>query len=395
MEENADVDVVDHSGRRPIHLAIATGQSESALLLLRADCALESPTVSLLQLALQLEDPEQRDVIVPAVMDALVDRHSRLLQLGRGALSEVILSASGISEFNPYRKAPEIIDALRKSGVSVPKALALDDTNVYETAELHGQIRLSPQYADRLWSAGFHEIDRPNDDGLTPILQSWFVADFDMVTWYMQKGVSARSRNPRTASCGLHLYAARMAIPGRYFRFSADLVNTDFVVISDVQRDETLHHDECFCICAPQGCTPASILAKWPRAMSDCKKIDTLFRTWCEKTNPEADLLELSAREYTRAWLYGISDYPHTCCNLGQHWKGPERAVMDDETLADAERVVGGWMRHYARVREGYEGPLEDFPRVFMNEVRCGSLASEPDFEDLRSGSKWTIWLLR
>ena len=393
VEENADVDVVDNSGRRPIHLAIATGQSESALLLLQADCALESPTASLLQLALQLKDPEQRDAIVPAVIDALVDRHRRLLQLGRGALPEIMLSTLGISEFKSCRKAPEIIDALRKSGVSVPKALALDDTNVYETAERHGEIRLSPRYADRLWSAGFYEIDRPNDDGPTPIPQSWYVADFDMVTWYMQKGVSARSRNQGTASCGLHLYAAQMVLPGSYFRFSADLVNTDFAVISDIQRDETLHHDECFCICAPQGCTPASILVKqlWP--MWGRKDLDTLFRTWCEKTNPEADLLELSAREYTRAWLYRISEYPHTCCDLGRDWRWPERAVMNDEASAGVERVIGGWMRHYARVREGYEGPLEDFPRVFMSEVRDGSLASESDFEELRSGSYWKRWM--
>ena len=384
VEENADVNVVDHSGRRPIHLAIATGQFESALLLLQADCALESPTVSLLQLALQLEDPEQRDVMIPAVIDALVDRHSRLLQLGRGALPKVMLSALGISEFKSYRKAPEIIDALRKSGVLVSKALALDDTNVYETAHLHGDIRLSPQYAEKLWSAGFHEIDRPNHDRLTPFLQSWFVADFDMVTWYMQKGVSARSHDQRAGFCGLHLYAARMALPGRYFQFSADLVNTDFAVISDVQRDETLHHDACFCICSPQGCTPASILAKEPWTMWDCKDIDILFRKWCEKTNPSAHLLDLSAREYTRAWLCGISEYPHTCCDLGRFLR-PERASIDDETSAGAERVVGGWMRHYARVREEYEGPLEDFPRVFMNEVRYGSLASEPDFEELRS----------
>ena len=389
LEVKADVNAVDHSGRRPIHLAVATGHPESAVLLLQADSALASPTISLLQVALQLEDPEQRDVIIPAIIDALVDRHSRLLQLGRAILPKGMLSALGISEFKPYGKAPNIIDALMKSGVSVPPALRLDDTNVYDTSLMFASIRLSPQYAEKLWSGGFREIDTPNCNGLTPLLQSWYDADFDMVTWYVKKGVSARSRSQKGALCGLHLYAARIVYPG-----NADLVNTDFALISDLQRDQTLHHDNCSCICAPQGCTPASILGK-SRVPLIGNTWDTLyptrctrFRTWCKKTNPSADLLELSAREYTRAWLCDISRYPHICCSIdhkGEISLRSKRDNTDDKTLKGAERVVASWMRHYDRVREEYDGPLEDFPQVFMHEVKFGSLASEPDFEACRS----------
>ena len=205
-----------------------------------------------------------------------------------------------------------------------------------------------------------------------------------MVTWYVNKGVSARSRHQKGALCGLHLYAARIAHPSVYFSKNADLVNTNFALISDLQRDQTLHHDNCSCFCAPQGCTPASILVKSRRPL-DRKYLDMLFPTWCKKTNPSADLLELSAREYTRAWLYDLSRYPHTCCRIsdeGEISLRSERANTKYKILKGAERAVASWMRHYDRVREEYDGPLEDFPRFFVKEVELGSLASEPDFDE-------------
>lgn len=87
-------------------------------------------TWSLLQLALQFTSAEQRSVIKPAIVDALADRHNRLLKLGRAALSEDQLGALEISESKSDTKAPDIVDALFGSGFSVPQALALDDKSV-------------------------------------------------------------------------------------------------------------------------------------------------------------------------------------------------------------------------------------------------------------------------
>ena len=114
-------------------------------------------------------------------------------------------------------------------------------------------------------------IDTPNHDELTPLLQSRYVADFDMVTWYVKKGVSARSQDQKGALCGLHLYVARIAYPDAYFSGNADLINADSALISDLRQDQTLHHDKCSCIYAPKGCT---ILVKSGRHI---KKLDTLF----------------------------------------------------------------------------------------------------------------------
>ena len=122
LNENAKINATDDFGRRPIHLAIATGHFESAIALLQADCAImtSETTWSLLQLALEFINAEQRSVIIPAIVDALADRHNRLLKLGRAALPEDQLSALEISEFKSERKALDIMDALFGLGFSVP-----------------------------------------------------------------------------------------------------------------------------------------------------------------------------------------------------------------------------------------------------------------------------------
>ena len=273
-------------------------------------------TWSLLQLALQFTSVEQRSVIKPAIVDALADQHNRLLKLGRAALSEDQLGASEISESKSETKAPDIIDALFGSGFSVPQALALDDKSVYGTGEFYGSIRLSAQYAEMLWSAGFHDIDSPNSTGLTPIMQSWYAANLEMVTWFMQKGVSARSRHQDAPLYGLHLLAVRIAYPGRYFQQDSDLIDTDLALVSNLQHDQTINHDDCVCICAPQGCTPASFLVKQVHPYNE--SLYALFPKWWEKTNPSAELLEHSAREYTRAWICRKMLLPHICCVIGQ-----------------------------------------------------------------------------
>ena len=388
LNENADINAIDDFGRRPIHLAVATGHFESAIALLQADCAIMTSrmTWSLLQLALQFTNAEQRSVTIPAIVDALADRHNRLLKLGRAALPEDQLSAFEMSESKSERKAPYIMDALFGSGFSVPQALELDDKSVYDTGDFHGDIRLSPQYAEMLWSAGFHDIDSPNYTGLTPIMQSWYAANFEMVTWFIQKGVSARSRHQDAPLYGLHLLAVRIAYPGGYFQHDSDLIDTDLALISNLQHDQTINHDDCVCICAPQGCTPASFLVKQTPQYNE--NLYALFPKWCEKTNPSAELLEHSAREYTRAWICRKMLLPHTCCKIGQECQimvQPQQPESSYEVLFLAKLFVEDYMRLYDRRRPEYGGPLENFPKLFIREVESTSNGGLMTFSSISS----------
>ncbi len=251
--------------------------------------------------------------------------------------------------------------ALFGSGFSVPQALALDDRSVYDTGDMHGSIRLSPQYAEMLWSAGFHDIDSPNHTGLTPMMQSWYAANFEMVNWFMQKGVSGRSRHQDAPLYGLHLLPVRIAYPGAYFRHDSDLIDTDVALILNLQHDQTINHDGCVCICAPQGCTPASFLVK------------RVLRIYDKKLY---------------AWICRKMLLPHTCCVIGQKCEimvQPQQPENSYEVLFIAKLFVEDYMRLYDRRRPEYGGPLENFPRLFIGEVESTSNGGFMTFPSISS----------
>ena len=51
-------------------------------------------------------------------------------------------------------------------------ALGLDNTNVYDTSHMRGSIRLSPQYAEKLWSGDSVRLIHPIIMGSLPFYKA-------------------------------------------------------------------------------------------------------------------------------------------------------------------------------------------------------------------------------
>ncbi|KAF3018437.1 hypothetical protein E8E14_005247 [Neopestalotiopsis sp. 37M] len=153
IEAGADVNCEDSLGRRPIHIATACGQAEAVRLLLDADCALNPPNWSLSLLHESLRLGRDFDSVTSCIIDALIDRHTRLAKLASSVLPEYRkleqLGQNCINEMD----APKLFDAMAGSEYSVDPALAADrhGLGVYDTADLHADIRLTPTLADQLW----------------------------------------------------------------------------------------------------------------------------------------------------------------------------------------------------------------------------------------------------
>jgi hypothetical protein len=212
------VNAEDCYGRRRIHLAVALGVAESVQLLLNADCGLYTPPqdYSLLQHALVLECA-QKQHILDMLVAALNDRHTRLLDMARTLLPCVTFPGiSLVSGKKMESYAPEIMCLLLSHGIEIPEALELDGKGFYNLTELYGHMRLTPKIATALWNAGFRDIDEPIEYGLTPYLQSWYIADFDMVAWFEEKGVSPSSRHRDASLTALHLYARQLKYPSKF-----------------------------------------------------------------------------------------------------------------------------------------------------------------------------------
>ncbi|KAF4157379.1 hypothetical protein CNMCM6936_005687 [Aspergillus lentulus] len=194
IQTGADVNCEDNDHRRPIHLAVACQQAQAVEILLQADCSVSTPEYSNSLLQEALIQGRVFDHVTDLIIDALIDRHTRLRDLALSVLpnnsgSSVDTEKETLSEI----RAPEIYDSLIRAKQNVPPALQVDrdEEGVYDTADMHGNIRLTVTLADKLWRGGFHRVDEFAPlNGLTPLLQSWYIADFDMVSWFIEKGAS-------------------------------------------------------------------------------------------------------------------------------------------------------------------------------------------------------------
>ncbi|KAI4212821.1 MAG: hypothetical protein LQ351_004523 [Letrouitia transgressa] len=318
IERGANINKEDQYGRRPIHLAVALGLTRSVDCLLGADCALFTPPIhrSLLQHALLLDESERR-YILDALIAALTDRHTRLIDRARSHLPSIIFSKFNIVEgHKKERRAPWIREVLLSRGFIVPKALELDNKSVYDVTDMHERLQMTNDVADALWNAGFEDINEPNEYGLTPLLQNWSCADFPMIAWFVKMGVSLSSRRRDDSLSGLHLYASPLVDPGPQFLWDPELIPTDEQCIAQIQKEMGIPYDECTCPCSPNGCYPIKppyrALSCWPGSRRD------LFRIWLKKVKPELRLLQQYVLEFTRCLLFDFLGCRHTCCNFGQ-----------------------------------------------------------------------------
>jgi len=184
IRAGADINVVDIYGRSPIHLAVALGKQKSVEILLQADCALftRDEHRSLLQEAMRTKGTKH-DQIIEAVVRALIDRHRRLVNF---ALAVLPVSAPLRSQLDHRTliedMAPVIINELESRGFGVPPALHLDKKSVYDFGPLlDGGVQSITTVADALWNAGFRQVDEAGVLRLSPMLQSWYMGDMDMI----------------------------------------------------------------------------------------------------------------------------------------------------------------------------------------------------------------------
>jgi hypothetical protein len=323
IRAGADVNCKDRLGRRPIHLAVACGQVEAVLILLEMDCSFGGPNDANSLLQESLIQGQHFDHVTSRIIDGLIDRHTRLINLASSVLPDHYEFRRQFGQsYIVERDAPFLLDALARSKYPIPPDLDADrdGLSVYDTAELHARIRLTTTLADQLWNGGFRYVDGVSPiSNLTPLLQSWYVANFDMVSWFIGKGASPFTKSLPKSHSGLHLFAARISYPGLHFHHDRFRVPGHNGLVKQLMDDGNMWHDSCRCLCSPNGCTPISIAVKqWLDPADGYKTLLDLSRVlhgkllYRPKEDPKHVEQLLRIFVFEKIWL------KHTCCRIDQ-----------------------------------------------------------------------------
>lgn len=379
LKAGANKDSQDNYGRSPLQLAIAAGISDSVNLLIQVDCNLSTylKDFGIVKQALSLGPSIEHDKIIATVTTAIASRYHRFMKFAKGILPEKAVSELDISGNEIVEsKSEEICAAIKSRGINVPRELVLGKESVYEVTDLHACARMTTEVAEHFWTAGFRDIDRPGDShGLSPILQNWFVANLDMVAWFIEKGVSPYSMHRDGHISGLHLYAKRFQFPGGYFEGNPDRIESNMNFIDQLLNKPDIYRDECRCICSPDGCTPVKFLYSTSYRPLPSAKLGydprQTFRVWMKKTVLSKEMLAESCRDMARFVHFTVVEEllpklkpRHTCCSLGQ--VGDLRRPQEtDESLLSSlgpnlTRAFELGMELYEKEQREYQGPLEN-----------------------------------
>lgn len=355
IDAGADVDSEDELKRRPIHLAMACGQDEAVSILLKADCSLSTPNSMSSLLQESLRKGQMFEHTSSRLVHAIIDRHTRLINL---ALS-VSLDSSSIKmqlsqRFINEKQTHELTNMLEGVGCHIPPSLAIDNgrVGVYDVAGDHPKERMTTTVADQLWEGGFRCVDEPyHRNMLTPILQSWQTANFDMVSWFIGKGASPYSQRLETLHSGLHLYAAKMSWVGWVLQCDPSKLQWRHDLFKQLVDDKDMWRDSCRCLCSPLGCTPISIAIKqWPpltKPMSYGKALDLskvlhgklLYRP-VEDPDHTQQLLEILVFERL--------NLKHSCCRIGLIGEARTRSPLELRGRRDWRGLVAEYSRRLA-----------------------------------------------
>lgn len=387
IQTGVEVNVEDHFHRRPIHLAVALGETEAVNILLEEDCAIwtHDSSLPLIREALQGKSAENRQCIANSVIIAHIDRYTRFFDLALSMLPQSPTLAEIPPETVDERLIPQVQQELQSHHCRIPPALELrtDGSSVYDTADFQALNRLNVQMADTLWNGGFRQIHEYSNRGTTPLLESWYNADFEMIRWLVSKGASPFSRHERTQGSGLHLYAHRLAFPGAYFKHIS-AVYFDEAIVSQLDSDLDSRRDSCCCLCSVGGCCPVVIYLKniyhdkeWEYVGSRGSEYDVCLiqlRLFWKKWPPTLGEEQNSMEAVLRFLVFENMNLKHQCCFLGQMAENyRERWPVTEENPPESGCEMEARLREYQDQMQSCECPLLEKPLCVVLRDHCKS----------------------
>ncbi|EON66425.1 hypothetical protein W97_05522 [Coniosporium apollinis CBS 100218] len=373
----AVLDTKDEFGYPPVFHASARNNLPALRLLLDADCALN---VNILDTA--IEDSWHDDVL-HLLIDTLADRRKRLSEFTLehlGSASQEQLWQLNLQSHTVLdRQAYDVCQALDVVGIPIPAAIkcsGLGTTVYHGRFNYHGREAFEEYLADKIYEAGFHDIDSPDCDGWTPLSYTLFgdlrrsLDTIRFVFWLLEKGASLTRRLPdcsgadveeqstvRPWTTAAHVIGSglgrglarhvnnrlvyrienRAAVPGLY------LGNDVERLLAIILRPSIF--DTCRCACSTSGCSPAANLMNgfiiglklgsklYIRPLRDFEL--SLTEMLVTAGGMDKKTSARVALELIRLKTFEELELTHTCCKGEIYYLRQSQPPMPDETEID------------------------------------------------------------
>lgn len=405
LNHEADVNVIDNEGLRPVHHAISRVCLGSLNLLEDANYALDS-------LEFALSGYNAYDVYFHSraksagIFDYLIKteakRRRNLQALVCKFLPERLISSLGPFDDSLIdANAANAVIAIQQHGISIPDSLRFDKCprTVYHLNYLTLDV------LESLWKVGFRDINEIDSSGHTPLMKFahyTFVSDMgtflEMVDWFENKGIDINEKVRdihRRASCMYHhplgcpcmicdhtvlqILALKLGFRAHSLDF---LEKRSFELFQRVITNET--QDACTCACSFAGCRAVIIFFKgwlsghWDTEERFWEYLD--YSVWPKVIHCIEAITDVNSKKMisniVRFFTFHALGLTHTCCrpkkkrwgdlapfedeNEIQEIQDEEREDLRlledlllefDQQISKSNRFIGDFFRGYWRIR--------------------------------------------
>ena len=423
LDAGAEIDAIDQYGFTPIFYAATLSLHEPFNVLAGKECVLyrsnfrswvATPRTSLLEWVIGLwryTRDYNLEAILDIIIELVVERRHKLAKLARTSLDAQAVEGLRLSNETVLDRNASTAISMLSEKTDVPawlKSLTLENSTVYNI----GNLNL--RNVQRLWDAGFREIDEADKWGLSPLMTNDTILAnrnsnyWEVVTWLVAKGADLHRRQQRvfrkrcedrdegrylsnkaSSTTALHYLAANSGRElGIHYSGTAMESFRRFVpgleAVSEQGRRLVLHvlseplPDSCNCACSALGCRAYTMMAK-------C--LVTVLRNSLRRSiaHVQEELLEvsqalaqvLSIEQPSLAWLrvemirfntFEMLDLRHTCCEMNTY-RGLRSNVIceryDDEEIHEIQEEQAEQVEKLETLLVEFENKYEESGSTF------------------------------
>ncbi|KAJ5967624.1 hypothetical protein N7501_003872 [Penicillium viridicatum] len=303
-------------------LVVAEGEQyhASATLLLEAGCVIKVVDFVINE---QCNDGGK---ISSLLADHLAARRRKLCTLAESSLP--------LDQIPPLDGPPaNICRALTAHGIDVPIALrfeagSLGSMSIYQTS-LASKSRDFVKVMDIMHEVGFHDVDLPNENGITPLMEFSFLCHgptlIKCAAWLMSKGASIERKLPTSNAKVAHLLTAQVTYKYLYdLILGSDRLDNDYrnwekgvSELGDACFFVYPTQDCCVCACSPGGCTTLSVALRSILRVAYFRQrriADHCLRELILSLSAWQDSWPDLSREIVRTLTFDALGLTHMCC---------------------------------------------------------------------------------